>query len=295
MALDSLLASLKSGVAEVTGVQASRSRAFVCNPATFERVAEVAGVAAEIQTATPETPSGNSGVTVQSAPTVTRTHETFVTPKTINCEVSPGDTATTSRWWLIHYLDRDSLEVACCPEATHAEVLERHPDAVAAEPFTPTIRQPSAPMTASEEVAIRAWLALIEETDPATIAEVTGQCQRDADARDYFTGRATTELPAPEAFFDDRRTCKQCANLVARKCLAAQRGEIAASRNYEPITYLLQRCVGYSPRPEEPDRRHGSERWRGLNDSQPLLSSRQPSEHQAVITHQIEGHHELEK
>ena len=94
------------------------------------------------------------------------------------------------RWWLIHYPDRDPLEVACYPDATHADILERHPDAVAAEPFTPTIRQPSAPLTVSEETAIRAWLALIEETDPATIAEVIGQCQRDADARDYFTGRA---------------------------------------------------------------------------------------------------------
>ena len=109
-------------------------------------------------------------------------------------KVGAGDTATTSRWWLIHYPDRDPLEVACSPEATHAEILERHPDAVAAEPFTPTFRQPSTPLTTSEETAIRAWLALIEETDPATIAEVIGQCQRDVDARDYFTGRAATEL-----------------------------------------------------------------------------------------------------
>ena len=109
-------------------------------------------------------------------------------------KVSPGDTATASRWWLIHYPDRDPVEVACCPEVIHADILEWHPDAVAAEPFTPTIRQPSAPLTASEETAIRAWLALIEETDPATIAEVIGQCQRDADARDYLTGRAAAEL-----------------------------------------------------------------------------------------------------
>lgn len=52
----------------------------------------------------------------------------------------------------------------------------------------------TAPMTADEEAAIRAWLALIEETDPATIAEVMSQCQRDAEARDYFTGRAAAEL-----------------------------------------------------------------------------------------------------
>lgn len=179
-------------------------------------------------------------------------------------KVGASETATASRWWLIHYPDRDPVEVACCPEATHADILERHPDAVAAEPFTPTIRQASAPLTASEETAIRGWLALIEETDPATIAEVIGQCQRDADARDYFTGRAAAELPKPDTFPDDRRTCDQCANLIARRCQAAKRGEIVASRNYEPIRDIPRRCEGYAPGASDPDRRHGRERWPGL-------------------------------
>ncbi len=179
-------------------------------------------------------------------------------------QVGAGYTVAASRWWLIHYPDRDPVEVACCPEATHADILERHPDAVAAEPFTPTIRQPSASLTASEETAIRAWLALIEETDPATIAEVIGQCQRDADARDYFTGRAAAELPKPDPFPDDRRTCDQCANLIARRCQAGPRGEIVASRNYEPIRDLPRRCEGYAPGASDPDRRHGRERWPGL-------------------------------
>jgi hypothetical protein len=52
-------------------------------------------------------------------------------------------------------------------------------------------------MTADEEKAIRAWLALIGETDPASIAEVLTQCQRDADSRNYFTGRTGAELPMP--------------------------------------------------------------------------------------------------
>ena len=39
-------------------------------------------------------------------------------------------------------------------------------------------------------MTVRAWLALIEETDPATIAEVMGKCQHDADARDFFLGLA---------------------------------------------------------------------------------------------------------
>jgi len=179
-------------------------------------------------------------------------------------KVGAGNTAPASRWWLIHYPDRDPVEVACCPEVTNADILARHPDAVAAEPFTPTIRQPSAPLTAEEETAIRAWLALIEETDPATIAEVIGQCQRDADARDYFTGRAAAELPKPDTFPDDRRTCDQCANLIARRCQAAKRGEIVASRSYEPIRDLPRRCEGYVPGAVDADRRPGRERWPGL-------------------------------
>ena len=217
-------------------------------------------------TATPATfatQEGERGRTVASVATVAvaKSPQGQTAPP---ANVSPGNTATTSRWWLIHYPDRDPVEVACSPEATHAEIQERYPDAVAAEPFTPTIRQPSAPLTASDETAIRAWLALIEETDPATIAEVIGQCQRDADARDYFTGRAAAELPKPDPFPDDRRTCDQCANLIARRCQAAKRGEIVASRNYEPIRDLPRRCEGYAPGAEDPDRRHGRERWPGL-------------------------------
>ena len=110
-------------------------------------------------------------------------------------KVGAVDTASASCWWLIHFVGLDPLECYFTDPATHAEILERHPDAVAAEPFTPTVRQPSAPMTAEEETAIRAWLALIEETDQATIAEVLEHCRRDADARDYFIGRSPEAKP----------------------------------------------------------------------------------------------------
>ncbi|MCC7080112.1 MAG: hypothetical protein IT530_05515 [Burkholderiales bacterium] len=48
----------------------------------------------------------------------------------------------------------------------------------------------SAPMTAADETAIRGWLARIDETDAAIIAEVLSRCRRDAEARDYFLRRA---------------------------------------------------------------------------------------------------------
>ena len=181
-------------------------------------------------------------------------------------KVGANQTTTASRCWLIYYLDRDPVEVACYPEATHAEILEWHPDAVAAEPFTPTIRQPSAPLTASEETAIRSWLAMIEETDPATISEVISQCQRDADARDYFTGRAAA-FPTTDPFPDDRRACSQCRNLRQRVCTIAkpERGAlVVANQGYRPALDTLQRCAGYAPFVNDSDQRNGAERWPGL-------------------------------
>ncbi|MBK6744289.1 MAG: hypothetical protein IPG66_15515 [Hydrogenophilales bacterium] len=44
-------------------------------------------------------------------------------------------TATASRWWLVHYLDGAPVEVWTSPPATHADILERHPEAIAAEPI----------------------------------------------------------------------------------------------------------------------------------------------------------------
>jgi hypothetical protein len=180
-------------------------------------------------------------------------------------KVGAGDTATASRWWLIHYLDRDPLEVCCVPPATHAEILERYPDAVAAEPFTPTILQPSAPMTFDEETAIRSWLALIEETDPATISEVIDQCRRDADARDYFNGRAAAELLETDPFPDDRRRCSQCLNLRGRVCMVAKPGGlVSANLGYRPVADTLQRCAGYLPNATDTNQQSVRERWPGL-------------------------------
>lgn len=179
--------------------------------------------------------------------------------------VTVADKATFFRWH-IHFVDREPLEVGTVPFSTHAEILAQYPYAVAAEPFTPTIRQSSAPMTAEEETAIRAWLALIEETDPATIAEVIGQCQRDADARDYFTRRAA-ELPKPDPFPDDRRTCSQCRNLRQRVCAIAkpERGAlVVANRGYRPDPARLLRCEGYAALESDADQRTGAERWPGL-------------------------------
>jgi len=38
--------------------------------------------------------------------------------------------------WLVHFADRNPLQVAFSPSASHAEVLAGYPDALAAEPIT---------------------------------------------------------------------------------------------------------------------------------------------------------------
>jgi hypothetical protein len=56
--------------------------------------------------------------------------------------------------------------------------------------LTSPFRQPSQPMPKCDLARIRAWLAHIEEFDPATIAHVLDQCKRDSEARDYFMQQA---------------------------------------------------------------------------------------------------------
>ena len=64
-----------------------------------------------------------------------------------------------------------------------------------------------AAMTAEEEMAIRAWLAHIEETDADIIAEVLNQCRADVEARAYFLRRAEDERYIND---DERRLPRHC-------------------------------------------------------------------------------------
>ncbi|HUX30460.1 MAG TPA: hypothetical protein VMV78_07505 [Thiobacillus sp.] len=125
---------------------------------------------------------------------------------------------------------------------------------------------PTAPMTADEERAIRAWLAQIEEADAAIIAVVLEQCRADAEARGYFL-RQAAEVPRAVAFDDDRRYCNQCMNLRRDVCTIAEPKAgalVVANRGYRPVREPPRRCAGYAPGPDDPDRRPGRERWPGL-------------------------------
>ena len=125
---------------------------------------------------------------------------------------------------------------------------------------------PTAPMTADQESAIRAWLAHIEETDAAIIAVVLGQCRADVDARGFFIRQAAA-VARPVAFDDDRRRCDQCMNMRRDICTIAEPKTgalVMANRGYRPVREPPRRCAGYAPGPDDPDRRPGRERWPGL-------------------------------
>jgi hypothetical protein len=101
-----------------------------------------------------------------------------------------------ARCWRVVSADGEQLTVTVSPEATRAEILKLYSGA-RVSPFSWPVRKPDAPLTAEEEGAIRAWLDVIEETDPASIASTIEQCQQDGEARAYFLGRAAVELPKP--------------------------------------------------------------------------------------------------
>lgn len=111
--------------------------------------------------------------------------------------------------------------------------------------------------------AVSRWLDVIRE-HKAEIIEALKVGAGHVDILERHPGAVAAELPKHGDFRDDRRTCGECANLVARRCQAAKRGELVAARDYEPIRDLPRRCEGYAPGAEDPDQRPGRERWLGL-------------------------------
>ena len=140
-----------------------------------------------------------------------------------------------------------TVAVANQPEAKPAKPSTVDVAGTVMRPFDPLRRQ-SPPMSADEEAAIRAWLALIEETDAATIAEVIDRCRSDTEARAYFNGRAAAELPKPDYFPDGLRACRQCSNLTyGGVCsVASPGGTVSAIRGYRPVADIPQRCEAFN-------------------------------------------------
>lgn len=158
----------------------------------------------------------------------------------------------TSDTWLIHYPDREPLEVATCPPATHVEILEQYPDALAAEPFTPIVRPPASSMTGDEERAVLRWLDLIGETNSATIAEVLTACRCDIKARRYFLERAEWQ--------PSNKTTSDCGRCGHRRSPGGMVRHCASGRTDLPPAY----GAGHPQRRLPDDHGHCSSQWSGL-------------------------------
>lgn len=161
---------------------------------------------------------------------------------------APGsENGAVSRCWVLHFANnRNPLEVAISPAATRAEVLERYPDAAAAEPLMAIPGEPCGPLLGDEEESVRAWLAEIGEGGEATVIDVLHRCRVDDEARDYFLARATEVRTEDD--LDDRRFCTQCRNLRAGVCIVAEPGGlVSAIRGYRPSQDILHRCAAYTP------------------------------------------------
>jgi hypothetical protein len=101
-------------------------------------------------------------------------------------KISAPDTASASRWWLIHYPDRDPLELAFYPEATYAEILEWHPDALRIEPVWRNQSGDSDPQ--ADSVSLK-WAELVREDDPVAIDAFVRAVRFDPDARNWIMGQ----------------------------------------------------------------------------------------------------------
>jgi len=103
-------------------------------------------------------------------------------------EQEPG--GALSCWWRVTFPGSEVLEVFSPSGDTREGILKSYPQATDAQPFTPVIESPDAPMSAGEWAAIRAWLARIDEQAQETISHVLDVCQRNTRARAYALGRA---------------------------------------------------------------------------------------------------------
>lgn len=70
--------------------------------------------------------------------------------------------ANASWGWLLHFVDHDPVEVYCHPVATHAEMLERYSEALAAEPLPERMKR--AP-TEAEASALGAMVQTVGEAE----------------------------------------------------------------------------------------------------------------------------------
>ena len=149
--------------------------------------------------------------------------------------------------WLIHFADREPLPVTFSPMATHAAALACYPGAVAAEPIPDT---PSRTPTAEESSRLAMLMMAIygDDSEDDRTEALQAALADPGNALACYTAIASARgLTLPDG--DDRRTCRQCANLRGGACsVACPGGAVSANRGYRPAADLLQRCAAFNER-----------------------------------------------
>jgi hypothetical protein len=82
--------------------------------------------------------------------------------------ISALSVSTTSRHWLLHFAELEPLEVHFHPDASFTGVMERYPDALAAEPMPARTRRPP---TESEAVELRVLVRAVGKAGQWTADE----------------------------------------------------------------------------------------------------------------------------
>ena len=109
--------------------------------------------------------------------------------------------------WLIHFTDREPVEVTFSPMATHAEVLAHWPGAVAAEPMP---ERPDRAPTDSEAALFRLLITAIYQDDTDDDRnEALQAALADPDNALACYRAIASELGLTPADADDRRTCRR--------------------------------------------------------------------------------------
>lgn len=148
--------------------------------------------------------------------------------------------------WLIHFTDRDPLQVSFSPELNHEAALACYPDAVAAEPVADALRRSA---TRDEADELRELVATIYHDGTEAVRSEALQAALDNPDVALAALRETVEKQG--LFIDDRRTCNQCLNLRYQICTVARpNGIVSAKRGYTPRQMWREerhRCEGYDP------------------------------------------------
>ena len=124
---------------------------------------------------TPDTPCNPDGVSAKPAWIKACTLDTPDTPEIINAVVNVGDDLpepqnATAHWhWLVHFADREPLEVYCNPDADFANIMQTYPDALAAEPIPERTRRTP---TEAEAAELRALVQAIGKAEEWTADEI---------------------------------------------------------------------------------------------------------------------------